>query len=246
MLSGNVRASYAFCNGQPCIWNPKNNKHKNRTLVNDAWVRIKNKYSVPCSVEESKKKRNSLLTQYREHLKKIKESTKTQNKLNVEKKSLKVILCIGSGGHTTELLKIVTKMNLTKYSPRLYMMADSDNNSEAKINSVEKDTKDYQICKIPRSRNVHQPYMTSIFSTLHAVLYCVPPILRFRPDVIICNGPGTCIPICFVVFLMRCSYILDCRIVFIESLCRCSGHNFIGCLGEVCILVDLLKLDYKQ
>ncbi|XP_050684488.1 UDP-N-acetylglucosamine transferase subunit ALG14 homolog [Leptidea sinapis] len=167
-----------------------------------------------------------------------------QNKLNGEKKSLKVILCIGSGGHTTELLKIVTKMNLTKYSPRLYMMADSDNNSEAKINSAEKDTKDYQICKIPRSRNVHQPYMTSIFSTLHAVLYCVPPILRFRPDVIICNGPGTCIPICFVVFLMRCSYILDCRIVFIESLCRVRTLSLSGKILQ--FIADIFVVQWPQ
>lgn len=63
--------------GEPCIWNPKNKNHKNRNLVNDAWVRVKNSFSVPCSIEELKKKRNTLLTQYRDCLKKIKDSTKT-------------------------------------------------------------------------------------------------------------------------------------------------------------------------
>ncbi|VVC93360.1 unnamed protein product, partial [Leptidea sinapis] len=147
-----------------------------------------------------------------------------QNKLNVEKKSLKVILCIGSGGHTTELLKIVAKMNLTKYSPRLYMMADSDNNCEAKINSTEKDTK-------------------KCTSAIY-VLYCVPPILRFRPDVRICNGPGTCIPICFVVFFMRCSYILDCRIVFIESLCRVRTLSLSGKILQ--FIADIFVVQWPQ
>ncbi|XP_030034741.2 uncharacterized protein LOC115450773 [Manduca sexta] len=63
--------------GEPCIWNPKSESHKNRNLVNDAWTRIISKLTVPCSIEELKKKRNTLLTQYRECLKKIKESTKT-------------------------------------------------------------------------------------------------------------------------------------------------------------------------
>ncbi|XP_050679252.1 UDP-N-acetylglucosamine transferase subunit ALG14 homolog [Leptidea sinapis] len=167
-----------------------------------------------------------------------------QNRLTVEKRSLKVILCIGSGGHTTELLKIVAQMNFNKYSPRLYMMADSDNNSETKIIFTEKDTKDYQICKIPKSRNVHQPYMTSIFSTLHAILYCVLPIFRFKPDVIICNGPGTCIPICFVVFLMRCFCILDCRIVFIESLCRVRTLSLSGKILQ--FIADIFVVQWPQ
>ncbi|CAG4931740.1 unnamed protein product [Colias eurytheme] len=62
---------------EPSIWNPKNRHHKNRNLVNDAWIRIKNSFSVPFTVEELKKKRNILLTQYRDNLKKIKDSTKT-------------------------------------------------------------------------------------------------------------------------------------------------------------------------
>lgn len=61
---------------EPYIWNFKNSDRTNRNLINDAWARIKNNFSVPLPVEELKKKRNTLLTQYRDYLKKIKDSTK--------------------------------------------------------------------------------------------------------------------------------------------------------------------------
>lgn len=47
--------------GEPCIWNPKNRDHKNKNMITDAWVRINNIFSVPCSIEKLKKKRNTLL-----------------------------------------------------------------------------------------------------------------------------------------------------------------------------------------
>lgn len=63
--------------GEPCIWNSKSKLHKNKNIVNDAWTRIESKMTVPCTIEDLKKKRNTLLTQYRECLKKIKDSTIT-------------------------------------------------------------------------------------------------------------------------------------------------------------------------
>lgn len=63
--------------GEPDIWDPKRKGHKNRNNISDAWNRIRQNFSMPCTIEELKRKRNTLLTQYRDCLKKIKDSTKT-------------------------------------------------------------------------------------------------------------------------------------------------------------------------
>ncbi|XP_063534934.1 uncharacterized protein LOC134744916 [Cydia strobilella] len=59
---------------EPSIWNHRAKIHRNRTLVSEAWNRIQNNFSLSCPVQELKRKRNSLLTQYRDILRRIKES----------------------------------------------------------------------------------------------------------------------------------------------------------------------------
>lgn len=44
--------------------------------------------------------------------------------------------------------------------------------------------------------------------------------LSFRPDVLLCNGPGTCIPVCFAAAMFDLLRLRDTRIFFIESICR--------------------------
>ncbi|XP_023952714.1 UDP-N-acetylglucosamine transferase subunit ALG14 homolog [Bicyclus anynana] len=148
--------------------------------------------------------------------------------LNSENNSLKTVYCIGSGGHTTELLRIVSHLDAEKYAPRLYIMAMNDVSSEVKIREQERDSTEYQIYRIPRSRNVKQSYVSSVFTTLYATIYTIPIICKFKPDIIFCNGPGTCVPICLVAFLLRCIFVLDCRIVFIESFCRVRTLSLSG------------------
>ncbi|XP_059050029.1 uncharacterized protein LOC131845028 [Achroia grisella] len=83
----NVIEFLELLQGEPCIWNPKSTEHKNRNLNLDAWMRIKNNFSLPCSIQDLKRKRNSLLTQYRQYIKKIKDSTKIGNGADVYKPS---------------------------------------------------------------------------------------------------------------------------------------------------------------
>lgn len=148
--------------------------------------------------------------------------------LAIQEPSLKTVICIGSGGHTTEMLRLIANLNKNKFLPRLYILADSDVSSEIKIHETEKGTTGYTLSRIPRSRKVKQTYLSSVFSTLHATLCTVPVIYKFKPDVILCNGPGTCIPVCAVAFLLRCLFLLDCRIVFIESVCRVRTLSLSG------------------
>jgi beta-1,4-N-acetylglucosaminyltransferase len=142
----------------------------------------------------------------------------------------KTVICIGSGGHTTEMINLLSTIDFTRYSPRYYFLAFSDKTSYTKVKNLEdsKENDSYKIIKIPRSRNVGQFYHTSVFTTLFSTLYTIPFILKIRPDLILCNGPGTCIPICLVGFLLKVAFITDTRIVFIESFCRTETFSLTG------------------
>ncbi|KAF5304630.1 hypothetical protein FQR65_LT07912 [Abscondita terminalis] len=102
----------------------------------------------------------------------------------------KTLICIGSGGHTTEMLELVKQIDFEKYSPRYYIMANTDVTSVSKIDAVESDNVDYSIVMIPRSRVVGQSYITSVATTLYSIVCCVPHVIKIRPDLILCNGPA--------------------------------------------------------
>ncbi|KAJ8936272.1 hypothetical protein NQ314_012434, partial [Rhamnusium bicolor] len=149
-------------------------------------------------------------------------------------RSYKTIICIGSGGHTTEMLKLVEDLDFTKYSPRFYIMAYSDVTSASRVEELERlktgvtERTDYKIYRVPRSRVVKQPYFTSVFTTVFSIIYSIPIVIKIRPDLILCNGPGTCIPICILCFLLKTAFITDSKIVFIESFCRTKTFSLSG------------------
>lgn len=164
-------------------------------------------------------------------------------RFHYEKKSLRTILCIGSGGHTTELLRIVKNLDSKKYEPRLYIVADNDFSSEVKIHTSEI-PKTYVISRIPRSRNVNQSYLSSVFSTLYSTFYTIPVVYNFKPNIILCNGPGTCIPVCVVAFILRCFFIVDCRIIFVESICRVRTLSLTGKILQ--FFADIVVVQWPQ
>lgn len=158
--------------------------------------------------------------------------------------AFKTLLCIGSGGHTTELLRIAKRLDMDKYNPRMYIVAKNDGGSEYKIRMAEDGRQDYSICKIPRSRNVNQSFKSSVVTTFYAIVRSVPIILRFKPNVILCNGPGTCIPICVVAFILRCLFLSNCRIIFIESICRVRTLSLTGSILQY--FADVFVVQWPQ
>lgn len=59
----------------PCIWNPKHKQHRNRNRVNEGWTEIQNNMPIPCTIQQLKKKKESLMSAYRAYKTKIKNST---------------------------------------------------------------------------------------------------------------------------------------------------------------------------
>lgn len=132
-------------------------------------------------------------------------------------------------GHTTEMLEIVKKLKPDKYTPRFYIVAKNDQNSVDKLMALETNPDDYKIYMITRSRNVHQSYLSSLFTTCKSLLDCIPLLMHAQPDLILSNGPATCVPVCLVAFLFKVFYINSrCKIAFIESYCRVKSLSLSG------------------
>ena len=138
----------------------------------------------------------------------------------------RTLIVMGSGGHTGEMMRIMSGLNIRKhYTPRLYVSAKGDTMSQDKVKAFEKANKtlgtpEVTLKTIPRARKVLQSYFTSIFTTLSAILHSFSVVFRFRPDLVLCNGPGTCIPICFWAYLLKFLTLKETKIVYVESVCR--------------------------
>jgi len=143
-------------------------------------------------------------------------------------KPIPTIIVLGSGGHTSEMIQMIQNLNDTQnrnYYPLVHVLASSDESSEKQIKAIANSTKNERMLpdisfRIPRSREVGQSYLTSILTTCHSLFYSVYIVARIRPSLVLCNGPGTCIPIVLATFLFRILFACEGRIVFVESFCR--------------------------
>ncbi|XP_040262544.1 UDP-N-acetylglucosamine transferase subunit ALG14 homolog isoform X2 [Bufo bufo] len=109
-----------------------------------------------------------------------------------KKGHVSLLVVAGSGGHTTEVLRLLSGLSKSYY-PTHYVLAETDKMSEEKIHSFE------------TSKNE-----TS------------------EDPLILCNGPGTCIPVCFSALLLGVLGIKKIIIVYVESLCRVETLSLSG------------------
>ena len=104
---------------------------------------------------------------------------------------LSICAVIGSGGHTTEMSALLSKLNPDLFIPRQYILAETDKMGMDKIMEVEKrlysnqkveenSEKTFSVNRIPRSREVGQSYVSAIFTTLWAILSCVKTIWTLK------------------------------------------------------------------
>lgn len=149
-------------------------------------------------------------------------------KKTIRNNPAKIMIILGSGGHTAEMIRILKYLNFKNYSPRIYVHADTDLMSIEKVKYLEEDNKDYKIIKIRRSREIHQSYYTSIYTTIYAILESIPHLWRECPELLLCNGPGTCVPLCIIAFLFKVLYITQTTIIFVESICRVKTLSLTG------------------
>eukprot|EP00761_Pharyngomonas_kirbyi_P005023 gb/GECH01005028.1/.p1 GENE.gb/GECH01005028.1/~~gb/GECH01005028.1/.p1 ORF type:complete len:180 (+),score=10.50 gb/GECH01005028.1/:1-540(+) len=137
-----------------------------------------------------------------------------QNAITKQRRKATAIIVLGSGGHTGEMLRLSSQLDINKYIFH-YIYAASDKRSIISLNSHDKLAEQpHKIHSIPRSREVYQSYFTSIFTTLYALLVSIYIVLRINPDLVLCNGPGTCVPICIAAYIPRVSKNFNKSILF--------------------------------
>jgi beta-1,4-N-acetylglucosaminyltransferase len=105
----------------------------------------------------------------------------------------------------------------------------------------------------PRSREVGQSYASSIFTTLnataHAVLFFVTATFftSEKPDVVLVNGPGTCLPICAAAFASRVLFFRKGPvIVYVESVCRVTSLSLTGKILYHSRMADVVFVQWPE
>lgn len=152
---------------------------------------------------------------------------------------------LDTGGHTTELIRLLSALPADRYTPRTYLISSGDRFSadkarahEASLSASspsssspesERDDDEYEIITLPRARAVHQSFWTTPFSLARSLAACfkliaLDPIVlrrtykqgaahrkqdeksaRVFADLILMNGPGTCVPVVLAVYILRVS-----------------------------------------
>ncbi|KMZ71714.1 UDP-N-acetylglucosamine transferase subunit ALG14, related [Zostera marina] len=172
--------------------------------------------------------------------------------------SLKTLIVLGSGGHTAEMLNLLVVLDMDKFGPRIYVAAETDNMSLEKAGVFEnklmadreknysKNSEHPKFMKIYRSREVGQSYVTSIGTTLIAAAHALWIIFKVQPQVVICNGPGTCFPLCLCAYFLKFVGLRWCSIFYVESIARVRRLSLSGLLVYKLHLADQFFVQWPQ
>lgn len=111
------------------------------------------------------------------------------------------------------MLAIVSALDAAWYTPRTYVVAATDALGPTKATQAEAELvaaaaggggggrqgvtapPKPTVLTIPRSREVGQSYITSVWTTLVALAAAFRVVWAARPDLLLVNGPGTCLPL---------------------------------------------------
>ena len=119
---------------------------------------------------------------------------------------------LGSGGHTAEMLSLLTDLNPTRYTHRSYVISSGDDFSAQRAEEFEaslsrkvgvgikekekgeEGNEGFSIHVVPRAREIHQSLLSTPVSSLRCLYACL--ILLYNhangyPDLILTNGPAT-------------------------------------------------------
>ncbi|CAI9098253.1 OLC1v1034869C1 [Oldenlandia corymbosa var. corymbosa] len=170
---------------------------------------------------------------------------------------LSTLIVLGSGGHTAEMINLLNVLQKERFKPRYYIAAATDNMSLQKAQVLENSLLDDQggrekvvgsahYMQIYRSREVGQSYLTSVGTTLLAIAHALWLMIKIRPQVILCNGPGTCIPICVIAFIFKVFGIRWSYIFYVESIARVKRLSLSALLLYKLRMADQLFVQWPQ
>ena len=161
-------------------------------------------------------------------------------KLQKPNRPVHLLVVLGSGGHTAEMLALLRNLDPLKYPHRTYVVSSNDSFSASKAREfearlAERSSKSgiYTVATVPRARKIHQSLLTTPFSSCQCLLSCTRLLsARGYPDLIMCNGPATAVILILASLILRffgaCRSGPQMRTVYVESWARVKKLSLSG------------------
>lgn len=190
----------------------------------------------------------------------LKNLTKIEAKIGYKDIKPSIMVIIGSGGHTWEIINIISKLQWENYLP-IYIIGYSDYFSLNDIIYFEKKFERkffYERIIRPREHHHYTYSITVFFRTIYCFLKSFQLILRHKPDYILANGPSICVPIILCGWFLKKLKYINTKILFIESAARVNSlsisaklirnyvDNMFGCWKELCYTFGITSLNSSE
>ena len=106
------------------------------------------------------------------------------------------------------MVRLLSTLDFDRYSQRVYLVSSGDAFSlgqAARLEAERGTGTAYTVIEVPRARRVHQSFVSAPWTTLVSLAFTIRTITldSHFADVVLMNGPGTCVPICLAVFAAR-------------------------------------------
>ncbi|KAL7418299.1 UDP-N-acetylglucosamine transferase subunit [Cryptotrichosporon argae] len=146
---------------------------------------------------------------------------------------------LGSGGHTSEARALLGAVLAdARYSPRTYVYCHGDGLSLRAVAELETSGDGaFTLLALPRARGVAQPPLSSAVATARTLALAtwhtlLVPLARHPTtpwaDVLLVNGPGTCVVLVAVAYVRRILGLSHTRIIYVESFARVKSLSLSG------------------
>ncbi|KAB8670380.1 hypothetical protein FH972_026293 [Carpinus fangiana] len=162
-----------------------------------------------------------------------------------------LLIVLGSGGHTAEMLAMLRNLDTAHVTRRSYIVSSGDDFSARKAVDFEQTLEEraatqdgkssnvgpaaYSIHVVPRARRIYQPLYTAPFTSAQCFAGCLRVLLagrkQERPDLIVTNGPATAVIVVFAALVLKFAGLAGrgkMRTVYVESFARVKRLSLSG------------------
>ena len=162
------------------------------------------------------------------------------------------MIVLGSGGHTAEMLWVLGSLprdappegvGLNSLAPRQYVVADTDRMSADKLADVDSEG---TVVRVPRSREVGQSFVTSVWTTLVGFVWSFVAVWRACPSLVLCNGPGTCVPVLVAARLVAWLRWTVITTAYVESVARVERLSLSARIVAALHLADCFAVQWPS
>lgn len=154
------------------------------------------------------------------------------------KQPLRTLIVLGSGKHTESMLNLLSAPERDKFSPKFYVAAATDNLSLIRARTLEASfaelsgskeiSAEFMQISTYSNRKLGHSFIAHVWNILVALARAFWLMIKIKPQVIICNGSVTCIPICLAAFQCKVLGFSCPTVYYIESIASVNRLSLCG------------------